>query len=311
MFGYVKPMTSELRLREEEFYRSVYCGLCRSMNSLTGRLSTLTLSYDMVFLALTRLAVFGERYDISLRRCGVNPLRLDRRHIMEDGDELRYAAGVSSLLVELKLEDDAKDERGRARIFAKMSAGIAARRTTRSGVSEELEASLCNLLTELYEAEAQKPESVDICASIFGEALGEIFAFGASTEKDERILREIGRGCGRFIYIADAADDVSEDIKAGRWNPIASLWRDEIHGGVFSDTAKAAILSSVKLELSRAAGAAELIELPPGGYPETLEIVKNILYLGMPDTARRILYEGGMKKNKNRKIGGTQIEGSL
>ncbi|MCD7788410.1 MAG: DUF5685 family protein, partial [Firmicutes bacterium] len=114
-----------------------------------------------------------------------------------------------------------------------------------------------------------------------------------------------------FIYIADAADDVGEDIKAGRWNPIASLWRDEIHGGKFSDTAKAAILSSVKLELSRAAGAAELIELPPGGYPETLEIVKNILYLGMPETARRILYEGGMRKNKNRKIGGTQIEGSL
>ncbi|MCD7776248.1 MAG: DUF5685 family protein [Firmicutes bacterium] len=312
MFGYVKPLTSELRLREEEFYRSVYCGLCRSMKALTGRVSTLTLSYDMVFLVLTRLSISGEHYGTELCRCGVNPLRLERRPIMNDGGELRYAAGVSSLLTECKIADDANDERGLSRTGAKLSLGGAERRTVRSGVPAQLESAVKSRLSELYEKEAQKPESVDMCASVFGELLGDIFAFGIDDKAGAAIAREIGRGAGRFIYIADAADDVGEDIKAGRWNPVAALWKDEIHGDVFSDFAKEAILSSVKLELSRAAGAAELIELPEGGYPETLEIVKNILYLGMPDAAKRILYgDGGKKSKKHKRTGAEDFEGSL
>ena len=60
MFGYIRTDTPELRVRENEYYKAVYCGMCRAQGKCTGQCSRLTLSYDMVFLALLRLAVSGE-----------------------------------------------------------------------------------------------------------------------------------------------------------------------------------------------------------------------------------------------------------
>ena len=48
MFGYIKPHSPELKVREDAYYRGVYCGLCRAMGRCTGCLSRFTLSYDFV-----------------------------------------------------------------------------------------------------------------------------------------------------------------------------------------------------------------------------------------------------------------------
>ena len=37
MFGYVKTVRGELRIREYEYYRASYCGLCRAMGKCTGQ----------------------------------------------------------------------------------------------------------------------------------------------------------------------------------------------------------------------------------------------------------------------------------
>ena len=50
MFGYVKPVVGEMLVREHEFYKATYCGICRAMKKHTGTLSRVTLSYDSVFL---------------------------------------------------------------------------------------------------------------------------------------------------------------------------------------------------------------------------------------------------------------------
>ena len=60
MFGYVKPVPAELLVREYDFYRAVYCGICRCMRRYTGRLSALSLTYDSVFCALVRMMLSDE-----------------------------------------------------------------------------------------------------------------------------------------------------------------------------------------------------------------------------------------------------------
>lgn len=291
MFGYVKAELPELKLRENEFYRAVYCGLCGSMKKRTGAVSTFSLSYDMVFLVLCRLAVTGDRYEVTPKRCFMNPFRVKKRPVMTDGDELRYAAAVSALLTECKLEDDAADEKGAKRLVKRLLLPGAKRRLRRADVPSALEASVRTKLDALYALEAQKPESVSPCAEIFGELLGEIFAFGTGGA-DARILYEVGRGVGRYIYIVDAADDFDGDVAAGRYNPVAA-----VHGSL-TDSARAELMTALKLELLQAASALELIEVPDGGYPETLDIAKNIIYLGMPKEAERVLY-GSKKGTKN------------
>ena len=47
MFGYVKPYVPELKVKENEFYRATYCGLCRALGR-KSRFLSFTLSYDFV-----------------------------------------------------------------------------------------------------------------------------------------------------------------------------------------------------------------------------------------------------------------------
>ena len=71
MFGYIGVHDAELRLRELDCYRGVYCGLCRAQGSCTGQCSRLTLSYDFAFMALVRTALAGDTVQLELRRCRV------------------------------------------------------------------------------------------------------------------------------------------------------------------------------------------------------------------------------------------------
>ena len=71
--------------------------------------------------------------------------------------------------------------------------------------------------------------SPDEVAEIFGEILGEAFSFGIDGKAREdaakkRILFEIGKHTGKFIYFADAASDLEKDEKSGNYNPFIKCY---------------------------------------------------------------------------------------
>ena len=51
MFGYLTAFQPELRVRELDTYKAIYCGLCHCLRSHYGLASSAGLSYDFVFLA--------------------------------------------------------------------------------------------------------------------------------------------------------------------------------------------------------------------------------------------------------------------
>ena len=75
MFGYVKPQNGELLVKQSEFYRAVYCGLCRSMRKGHGFLTSFSLSYDFAFLTVIRVAAAEEKCEAEMRRCPAHPLK--------------------------------------------------------------------------------------------------------------------------------------------------------------------------------------------------------------------------------------------
>ena len=75
MYGYVRTHAPELKVREQEYYRAVYCGLCRTMGKCTGQCSRMTLSYDFTYFALVRMALTGSFPAIKARRCLAHPFR--------------------------------------------------------------------------------------------------------------------------------------------------------------------------------------------------------------------------------------------
>lgn len=60
MFGYVRANKPEMKIKDYEQYKAVYCSLCRELGRSFGIVPRMTLSYDFTFLALLRLAVSKE-----------------------------------------------------------------------------------------------------------------------------------------------------------------------------------------------------------------------------------------------------------
>lgn len=295
MFGYIRTDTPELKVREHEFYRGTYCGLCRSMGKCTGQCSRMALSYDFVFLALVRLAMEKTEVSFSQKRCLAHPLK--KRNSMNDNPVLRYCAGAAAILNYHKLRDDLVDEKGGKRLRAVLLRPFVARArksALRSGL-EELDRAVAAGLAALAETEKKQIASVDIPAQIFGNILGEIVGFGLEDGSDRRIARRLGQQVGRWIYIADALDDMEEDRKKERYNPFLLLY-----GGTLPEKdAKLSIADALKNELYGAEAAVDLMDME---NPTEKNLILNILYSGMPGRIEEILcHDQSAEKRKKRK----------
>lgn len=299
MFGYIRTDVPEMRVRENEYYRAVYCGLCRAQGKCTGQCSRFTLNYDMVFLALLRLAVQGRQVEIKRGRCIAHPFR--KRAYVAHCEPLAYCAYVAAILTHGKIADDLVDERGLKRLKARMAKPLTSHMRKKALKKySELDKRVVEGLGKLSEIERQNLSSVDIPADAFGDILADILSFGLEGN-DEKIMRNIGRHVGRWIYIVDAVDDLDEDIKKNRFNAFERLYNGEI-----PERERESVANSLRLELLAAEPAFDLIDY--NGLDDIEAIIGNIIYLGMPRAAEKALGLGGcdckVKKAKGKKDNG-------
>ncbi len=308
MFGYIGVYDPELRLRELDCYRGVYCGLCRAQGQCTGQCSRLTLSYDFAFMALVRTALAGETVQLDLRRCPVHPLR--RRPTARISDSLRLTALSASLLAWHKLQDDRRDERRlsgkrlRAALVMPLASGArrrALRRTVLPRPDETardtadgagLDALIAASMSRLYELERQAPPSADVPAQLFGELLGGLLSYGLEGGT-ARIARRIGLHTGRWIYILDAADDYADDVRHGRYNPFRCLSPDGIPN--LPESNRESIRLALYRETAGISDSLDLLDIPDRNVSG---VIRNIVNEGMPRTAKRILFPDPVSAGK-------------
>lgn len=296
MFGYMRVYDPELRLRELDCYRGIYCGLCRAQGRCTGQCSRLMLSYDFAFMALVRMALTDETVSLEPRRCILHPTRL--RPIAAETSALRLTALSASLLAWHKLEDDKQDERGGKRLRAALAtpvAGAARRRALRHRPQEQapvepetdgkrLDGLIAASMQSLSELETQRPLSVDAPAQVFGELLAGLLSYGLAGRR-ARIAEEIGLHTGRWIYILDAADDHDEDKKRGRYNPFLCLYGEEAES--LSAQQREAIGLALGQESRAISDALDLLDIRD---PNAERVIRNVVCEGMPHTVKQTLY---------------------
>ncbi len=273
MFGYVKPVVDNLLVREHEFYKATYCGICRSMKAHTGFFSNITLTYDSVFLALVRMAYIDDaELGVTNRRCIAHPIK--KRPMLNDNTALEYTARAFAVLSYYKMLDDLSDEK----LMKRIAVGVV--RPVLSGAKKkadepELESIVKDRLDKISALESEGCPSVDAPAQLFGELLGEIFAYGLDGAA-RLVTYEVGLHLGRFIYAADAAEDYPEDKRLCRYNPYVLSYG----GADLTDENRATIKTALLLECRALEAAINLVEF---GNKVTVEnIVRNIIYEGLP-----------------------------
>ena len=292
MFGYIRPDAPELKIKEFERFRACYCGLCHTMGDRYGITSRFFLNYDFVFLSM--LLWNGETSEYCFRRCAASFCR--KRCVAVRNDALALSAGYSVILTYYQLSDCVSDDKGIKGVFSGFLRAFIKRGYLKAaGDFREFDSIVAARLKELSILESENERSMDKAVDKFASLLSS----AANAEKDEgkrRALEQLLYHVGRIIYIADAFNDLEEDIKARRYNPIVSRY-DLMSSDISSDISEQ-ISKTLDASCSLAAAAFEL--LPKSYWTPVLE---NIIYRGIPDMCRKVIertYDSAQKRMPKR-----------
>ncbi|MCR4772344.1 MAG: DUF5685 family protein [Oscillospiraceae bacterium] len=280
MFGYVRPLKAELKVKDYELFKAAYCGLCHAMKKRCGIAGRFAVNYDFTFLAM----LLGDECELCRRRCIASPFV--KKSCCKGGAAMERAADMSVILAYMKADDAVRDREG----FKYRIARAALRRGYVKAARDRGEfAHFCRReLEELSALEKKNNPSLDENADKFASVLAQ----AAQDEEGERkrILSQLLYQLGRFIYIADAVCDMEQDAKAGRFNAVAARYGEKPD------------MSGIERLLGHTAGlissAFELLDRT--AYTPVLE---NIIYLGLPSTAAAVLdgsFGSPHKKTKER-----------
>jgi len=270
MFGYIRPLECELKVREQAEYRGVYCGLCKSIGRRYGQLERLTLSYDCTFLALTLFAIGGDAKFVP-GNCGPRVYR-GKRPIAQASPALDYAADVNVLLAWYKAADDTADEKSAKAAFARLALHRAYKKAARANAT--LDKEIRESMNALHALEAEKTASIDEPSNAFGKLLATVILNAPTLPESERKAAQwMYYNLGKWVYLIDAWDDREKDEKSGNYNPF-----------LLTEMTKEQATFLLNITLNEAKKAYDLLtQQAPRG------VMDNIMELGLLHAQERVL----------------------
>lgn len=284
MFGYVKAEKSELKLKEYELYKAVYCTLCKESGRRYGLLARMSLSYDFTFMALLALAQNTEEPVAKQGRCVVNPTKKCFYICSGEGTAFKMAAAASVILLYYKLQDDKADEKGVKKLLYKLVQPLAKRPHKKAAADFP---AIEKIAAEYYSAqqsvEKDKDCSPDKASEPSAIMLAELCKL-TGPASSARVLERMGYCIGKWIYLLDAVEDNEDDVKNQRFNAFGILDEEQL---------KERAIPLLNNCFAEAANAYELLEIKRFG-----SIMENILYLGLKTVQTNIAEKKEWKKNE-------------
>lgn len=282
MFGYIRPLKSELKVKDFEKFKACYCSLCHVLGKEYGLAARLILNFDFTFMTML-LWGRDEQPCYSGKRCMVSPFH--KKCVCSGSDSLSISAGYSVILAWWKLKDSVQDDPFFKATGARLGM-LFLRRAYKRAVRKypEFDSEVKEQLERLSAFEKEKCPSIDRASDCFALLLE---TAAMKTDSDlERIYRQIFYHVGRWIYIVDAVNDIREDIEHKNYNPVL------VRYGV-TDKLDDEQKESLKTTLSHSLN---LIISAYGLLPQNTwsDIIENIIYLGMPQVCDAV-FDGSFK----------------
>lgn len=281
MFGYVTVYKPELKVKEYEAYKGIYCTLCKEMGKEYGILSRFLLSYDGAFYVLYKMGIANENVSAEKSRCTFNPCKKCAK-ITCESDIYKLASTITVVLAYFKLVDNLKDSKGIKKLLLYLLLpyfSFLKRKALKKypDIFNEIEKGM----SEQFEIEKDINASLDKSAHPTAKMLGWLFAYNECETKKQSAY-DFGYQLGRAVYFLDAFDDYKKDIKENTYNPLKNE----------KDYIETAIMS---------------INLSVGALSQTFEnqsknqfspIIENVIYDGLNYQLERITKKNRGEKNE-------------
>lgn len=218
MFGYVTINKPELKIKEYEAYKGVYCTLCKEMGKEYGLLSRFLLSYDGAFYVMYKLGLSQDKINVSNSRCSFNPCKKCMKITCEN-NVYKLACAITVILAYFKLVDNLHD----SKIFKKLILyilypyfSLLCKKAKKK--YPDIYDIVSNGMNEQFELEKDENISLDKSAHPTAKILGDLFSYG-ETKENKELTEQFGYQLGRVVYFLDAFDDYEKDKKEKTFNP--------------------------------------------------------------------------------------------
>ena len=268
MYGYVVPVKAELGQADFCLYRAFYCGICKSTGKMFGQWPRFTTNYDMVFLSVLLHDYSKQQVTFSNERCVCNP---KKKTIVCRNELFDKIVATNILLSYNKAQDDVNDDGGiKKRAVRKM---LKKHYRKAAELFPEADKIITEQYGKLLELEKQNTKGIDRVADCFAvmmEKLG-LLLTGSSDAQLGKLLYNVGK----FVYVADAIDDIDEDFKKKRYNPVLIEYSGYKNRKQFIDAHRRELTFLLASTVNRA-----------------IECFNNMTFTGASDLMRNIVHKG-------------------
>ena len=296
MFGYIKPDKAELKIKEYETYKAVYCSLCRTLGKEYGVFTRFFLTYDATFFVFFLKCIFQNYPDCAHAGvCRFNPLK--KCNYIDEDEILKKAAALTVIMFYYKIIDNIKDSPFYKKFALYL---IYPYIKCKFNKAQRLYPKYNDIIKAQTYRQAQLEESqnnsVDLACDPSAKALSEIFTLDMTDGEQKELAKRTAYCIGRWVYLIDAFDDLEKDIVSSGYNPFICFYGLTDKNAAVTLKQEKEIISRIRISANEAAVSFE--KLNKNCYNSVLE---NIVFDGMENELNILINNKRKRDGKNGK----------
>lgn len=304
MFGYTVPLYSKLSPSDLSAYKKYYCETCHQLKAEFGIVSTAAVNYDMTFNTIILNSVMNDTVHFEGTKNSILCV-LDKPKV--DSEMFKKMAAYTILLTKWELVDDVLDKpsmRSNVASFVLNRAIVKAEKAY-----PEYDDAVGRGFDALRKLELAKCDDAKKMGKEFGRSLS--FALNdIAGDKAVAGVEELFTDLSAVVYMMDAIDDLDQDYLDNTYNPLLSKNVRFINKEQFIKENLYELSDSLNQAIGDLQSSYSIVR---EGMTLDLSLSDNIVYYGVPDSAKRVMtgtseakatlkniFDGHKKRNPSR-----------
>lgn len=265
-------------MKEFSLYRAHYCGVCRATAELYGQAARLATNYDITFFSLLMHDLTGTEAGFGQKRCVMHAFQKTGNITLNP--LLEKIAALNILMAYNNLKDDVVDE-GIKKTAPRLLLKGAYKKARKAMPAAD--ASINKHYARLRALERENCGSPDRAADCFASMMRDAGKEVMGAKYFEN-AGEFLYNLGRWVYLADALDDIDEDFKEKHYNPFLAAYNNYEGRRQFIGANRADICASLYGSIGRMA---ELLQ--EFNLTQCQNLLRNIAVYGIRNKTEALL----------------------
>lgn len=279
MYGYVVPFKEKLAVNDFVLYRAFYCGLCKSTGRQFGQFPRFTTNYDMTFFSVFLHDCLTQEVVFNKEGCVCNPFK--KKAIVAGNELLDKVAAVNIILSYYKAVDGVRDGEGAKMRIARRALKKPFKKA--KDICPEIEEIVRRRYEQLFKMEKEGANGIDRVSDCFASLLRDVAAEVLGDKKDGFKLG-VAYNVGKLVYLLDALDDVDEDFKKKRYNPLLAEFGGYKNRVQFIEDNRDELSFILNSACNRA-----ISDFNNIAFTQSLNLMRNVLYFGLREKIKELL----------------------